>query len=893
MKYIYLILLSINLFSINLSAISPIEIEKYKKLIEKNSKSIKVNNVKEPLKIENNISKSDFQNIEIIESEIIDSSSTIFDYKEKVKKNKTFTSITTKELPRFSQIFFNNKNTRNPILLPDIDSYKIKPGDAITIYLHGQTNTSYDVNVNGNGNLYIGEMGNIKVVGLSLKEMKSIIINKMKNAYPNTEIIINMQNYSAISITLSGYVNNPGIYNLSSYSSIKDLIITAKGINSNASVRNIKIRRGNKTIYYDFYKTLLQGEKNDVFLQSGDIVYVPKAKKLITIQNGFSKNAIFELKNENNYKSVLNLAGGLKTTYSRSSIKLIRFQNNKNSIVKTLSLSKLKNLRPKNGDIIEAFKIHENSSKKIFLYGNIINPGEKELPKNLSLKTLLEKEISFYGKQSFFLKNTKFDTATIKRDVDGKESIIFFNINKILNEDEKIQLRRLDEINIFSQDDIKEKAYIYISGKVINKDKKVQFFNGLRIKDLFNITKFKKSITTDKDGKKRKILLNVDRENILVKRRTREGNKEYLLNLYKTPNFLLKAFDEVQFFDYYDNHTKVSAFIYGEIFRSGEYIISKNESLNEMIAKAGGLTKKAYMDNIEIVRYYIENNERKKRVVNISLNDETRITIKEDDEIYIRTIPNYSQKKYITISGQVKFAGRYAIEDGEKLADVLRRAGGFTKNSFLEGSVFKRDSIQKLQEQALAKSLQSLQQKAAYIALSANSAGERSDNKERIFTMVNSLVEEAKKTKPVGRLSIDLNKNLTEFAQSNYNIVLEDGDTLYVPIKNDTITIVGEVLNPSSFVYNEQYSLMDYINKAGGLQDEANEDSIFIIGANGESRKYANGFFTKPTKVRRGSIIIVPKYIQTSSGINILKDIADITYKLAITAASLKTIGGI
>ena len=387
--------------------------------------------------------------------------------------------------------------------------------------------------------------------------------------------------------------------------------------------------------------------------------------------------------------------------------------------------------------------------------------------------------------------------------------------------------------------------------------------------------------------------MNVDEENILVTRRTKSGNKEYLLGLYKNSDFKLKAFDEIKFFDYYDNHAKTSVFIYGEIFRKGEYVINDNETLKELISKAGGITKKAFLDNVEIVRYYVENDERKKKVVNISLNDTTKIKLQAGDEIYIRKIPNWNQKKYITILGQVKFAGRYAIEDGEKLVEVLRRSGGFNKNAFLEGAVFKRKSIQILQEQALAKSLQSLQQKAAYIALSANSAGERSDIKERIFTMVNTLVNEAKKTKPVGRLSLSLDSNLNEFAKSNYNVVLEDGDELYIPIFNDTITIVGEVLNPSSFVYNEKYTVMDYIKRAGGLQDEANEDSIFIIAANGESRKYNNSMFGSSTKIGRGSVIVVPKFIKTSSGINILKDIADITYKLAITAASLKTIGGI
>jgi len=225
---------------------------------------------------------------------------------------------------------------------------------------------------------------------------------------------------------------------------------------------------------------------------------------------------------------------------------------------------------------------------------------------------------------------------------------------------------------------------------------------------------------------------------------------------------------------------------------------------------------------------------------------------------------------------------------------VLKRAGGFTKHAFIEGSVFTREDVKELQIKRLQESLDKLKTKAMQVSAMANEAGEDSKSKENMLNAVTQLEKEAANKKPIGRVSLDLYYDLDRFANSAYNLTLKDKDTLYIPAINDTISIVGEVLNQNTFVYDSKSDAKDYIQKAGGLTELADEDYIYIVKANGQARKIENDYFWGSSNdVFKGDTVVVPLKINTISDIAFAKDVTSILYNIAITAASLKTVGGI
>ncbi|CAA6812868.1 MAG: Unknown protein [uncultured Campylobacterales bacterium] len=793
------------------------------------------------------------------------------------------------KLYRFSESFFKNSNKLEPSNLPTPNKYKLKTKDILKITINGPKYIEYKVQIDKNGNINVPNVGNINIANQTFIDAKNKIKNRLETAYPNIDIFIDVNEFASIQIQISGNVKNPGIYNIPAFSSIKDVLILSNGINNIGSLRNIKLISGDKIHTIDLYKVFGASQANDTLLKNKDKIYIPKADKLISLKGEVSSPAIYELKNSENFRSLFKYASGLSPKANKNKIKLTRYQNNKTRKTYTLSLNQLYSYYPVNGDTIEIYPISVLESMQVLIQGNILRSGSYEIPSDKSLKTLILKS---QKQGNFFLSNLS-DVVSIKRNSLKNNTIEITSLENILNGLEKISLNTNDEVYFFNNLELKENPYIYVKGRVLTAPVKIQFNSNMRIKNLSNIVNFRNEIYLDVDNNECKNLKkNCRRElikndkNVLIKRITNDGIKEYLIDTSTNPYFELKAFDEVEYFDYYQNNKKIQVSIYGEILRSGVYNKVSNMILSDLIELSGGLNKKAYTNKIEIVRYSIINNQREKKVYTLSLNKNLNFKLEDDDEVFIRRIPNYNDKKSVYLSGEIMFPGRYAIENGESLADIIIRAGGYSRNAFLDGAVFTRASIKELQKIELDKSLRELKTKSALIAASPEDIGE---DKSNLMANINNIIEEAKKIEVIGRLSIDLNNEL----DSNYTI-LENNDRLYIPTVNSTVTIVGEVFNPTSFVYKPNLKLQDYLKKAGGLKYSADNKSIYIVKANGEAKKVKNGWFFKdnPT-ISLGEIIVIPKKINIKSKMSIFKDVAEITYKLAVTIASLHTVGAI
>jgi len=336
--------------------------------------------------------------------------------------------------------------------------------------------------------------------------------------------------------------------------------------------------------------------------------------------------------------------------------------------------------------------------------------------------------------------------------------------------------------------------------------------------------------------------------------------------------------------------------ITGEVYLPGSYSIKGSYiTVGRLIKLAGGLTRKALISRCEITKHIIENDTRRAYVENIDLKDaiNSGYKLKYGDEIKIFPISNWSEKKYIVLKGEVKFPGKYAINPGEKLASVIKRAGGFTENSFIEGAVFTRESVKRLQEKQIKESISRLKTKAIALNTSGSSVGEERDAKVRMMASIKELEKKANSLKPIGRISINLYFDLDRFESSPYNITLKDGDSLFVPTMKDTVTVIGQVLNQNTFIYDPSLGASDYLEKAGGLTSTADDDHIYIVKANGEAYRFTNSFFKSNREIFKGDTIVVPMKLDVISNLQFSKDVTDIMYKLAVTTASLKTVGAL
>jgi len=785
------------------------------------------------------------------------------------------------KLLRYSFNFYANKNLIDSSSLPTPSSYILSTGDTITLHIYGDRDKKYELEVNSNGNIELEYIGPVRIAGMSFREAKLNLQNRLKAHYKMSSFNVTISKYSSIQVTLIGDVKHPGIYNLSSFSTAKDLLTVAKGVRESASVREILIKRNSKTIKkLDFYDLLFKGKTfGGTLLRHGDIIVIQNAKKLVSIDGYINNAAIFELNNDENLDKLIKYAGGMKANASKKNIKIERYSNN--SLLETFNISyqKAKNFKMKNGDRVYIYPLSSSASTSINLYGNIIRPGSYRIGVSKDLTEFFKMNLK-EGIKKFFLPQTHFEYGVIKRysKLLNYETVSF-NLSKVISGEEHISLKAQDELYIFSNSDVSSSEYITIKGEVLVKDGKFQYFKGMTIRDALNAA----GINGIVDDKVRVTTINtVDRM-----------PKTVFYSLKDNGNVQLSPYDDVEIYDYYVTHLLQPISIAGEVINPTTVFYEKDMTLQNLFEIAGGITTKAFLNKIEIVRYYVDrDNNRQKKIMNIDLREinKSKYRLEAYDEVTVYKIPQWGEKESIELKGEVRFPGVYTIGNGEKLSSVIKRAGGFTKEAFIDGAIFTRDSIRVNQIEQYNKALAKIKRELAiFNAMPANA--KKAAASAQTSGTLNEVILEAKKYQPIGRVSVQLDANLTEFEDSEFNLVLKGKDTITIPNQIDTVTVFGEVFNPTSFVYSSNKSSDDYIKLASGFSRAADKSSVYVIHADGTSEPVEGGWFSSSIEIKKGDTIVVPIYIKEYDTLEVADTVARILTSFALTAASLTTLG--
>ncbi len=787
----------------------------------------------------------------------------------------------SKKLQRFSSEFFRNKNKISTQSVSTPNNYVIQKGDILTFWIYGSTNEKFELEVNNQGNINIEQIGPVHIGGENFIEVKTLLTNYLSSSYKNSQVVVDIKSLSNAQITVTGFINAPGIYNTEAVSSVKDILIKAQGVNDRGSVRKIYVRRNGQIIAkIDYYHLLSMGlDHGDFILQSGDTIHVTKAYGIISIEGAVNKEALYEIESGESLAHILRFAGGLKANADGYSIEVKRYEKNRRIQRYTLSIAQARRFITRDGDEVFVNSMNSTNERFVKLLGNVAREGKRGISgKNMKLSTLLKRELRGGKLDSLFLENTRFDYAMIKRvQPDLSYKVLNINLQSILDGKSDFTLQNRDEIYIFNRLDTGENPFVTIFGSPLMQSGKFLFNEGMTLIDLIN----QAGVKSPYDKKKVKV----------VQYSTKDMKpKVSIIDIEKNPNFLLKERDEVTLFDFYDTHPLNSAIIAGEVVNPGEHVVSEGMVLSTFIDSAGGLSETAYPKECEIIRYHLENGERKKKIFNIKLEDASKFLVQKHDEINIKRIPYWGERKVVTIMGEVKFPGEYVIHSGEKLDSVIKRAGGFTEEAFLYGAVFSRESIAKMQQRSLRKSLAQLKEQIILTSLK-----EKDINMDSGIKAVESLIKEAETTTLLGRISINLEPELKNFKNSESNLVLKNGDKLVIPSFNDTILVSGEVMSPTAMTHMGN-DINDYIAKSGGLTDVADIDHIYVIHANGEAEKASIGsylFSSNHVDVKKGDVIVVPKKLVFDTNMDIAGNIADIFYKLTLTVASLHTVGAL
>ncbi len=339
----------------------------------------------------------------------------------------------------------------------------------------------------------------------------------------------------------------------------------------------------------------------------------------------------------------------------------------------------------------------------------------------------------------------------------------------------------------------------------------------------------------------------------------------------RAPDITLRKNDVVEIASVQEIFERGDFTIDGQIANPGQYSYVENTTLEDLILRAGGLLEGASRARIDISRRVVDPDAVEQTSViaqtytvslenGIAADGKRGFMLKPYDVVHVRTSPGYEVQKNVLVDGEVLFAGTYALQTrNERLSDVVRRAGGVVEGAYLKGAWLSRklsDSERLARDEAMRVAQQ-------------NTTGEDSISINKI---------ELSDSYNVG---IDLVKAL-EMPGSTYDIILQEGDHLYVPEMQSTVRISGDVMFPNTVVYEPGKNLKHYINQAGGYGDRAKKSKAFVIYMNGTVAKANN-----KTPIEPGCQIMVPSKQKSSTDWSKILSIATSFSSLATMAATI------
>ena len=753
--------------------------------------------------------------------------------KEKTEGSKTKSDIFGLDVFKGNSLltFQSNLNIPTPV------GYILGSGDKLFIDVYGQSEAYYQIEISPEGTIILENFGPIHLSGLTVKNATKRIENRLSKVYlgikgdkKNTFVNVSVGKSRTIKVNIVGEVDVPGSYTLSAFNTVYNALYIAGGITENATLRDIKVYRNNKLISkVDIYKYLTEGDASaDVALENNDLILVKPYTNRVTLKGAVKTKGRFELLKNESLQDLLNYASGFNEEAYTKTIKVKRVSEGEH-IVADINKDQFEIFTPKSGDVFQVDKVLDRYKNRVIVNGAVYRPGVYAITQGLGVKELLAKCEGL--KQDALLTTANI----IRTNKDLSTSYISFNLGYVLSgKDQDILLQKEDVVTVLSKNEIKQDDYVEVAG---------------------------------------------------------------------------------------------------EVNQPGVYNYSKGMKVSDLILKAKGFSKSASETRIEISRKLKNNNTDNSKLSQVivvdlpkefdNLENENNITLNPFDHITVRANPNFYEQEFVYVDGQVNFPGLYSIKSkNERVSDLLERAGGINEFAYTNGATLLRKTEYFKKESKFDK------RETTLLALKENLTTDRgslSESDSGLLKRINSelenlnvlSVEEKKAFNKSANIAISQKNdslqpyllpkeelfnitesiaiNLSEIIKNKNSIsdlLVQSGDTLFVPKKLETVRLRGQLLNTTTLRHQKNKSTKYYINNSGGFKSRADKSKTYVVYPNGQARATKKFlFFNIYPKVVAGSEIIVPEKLTKKStiGAGTLTGIATsvATLVLAITQINL------
>jgi len=772
-------------------------------------------------------------------------------------------------LERFgAEVFRSRTSPWNQLAmdLPVGPDYVVGPGDALSIDLWGGVSQRLDRLVDREGRLSLPEVGSVQVTGRTLGDVQQLIETVLRTQLRGIKADVTISRLRTIRVYVVGDVERPGAYDISSLSTPLNALYQAGGPTSRGSLRVLKHYRGQQLVQLvDVYDLLLHGVRAQMqSLQTGDTILIPPIGPEVTIEGMVRRPAIYELDGENSLAQALELAGGILPSGTLRHLVVERIQAHESRTTLQVDIPDMKNqasvtdalerFQIQDGDRVKISSIVAFANKSVYLDGHVFRPGKYAYTDGMTVTDLIHSYDDLlpepYRKHAEIIR---------LQPPDYTPEVLAFNLEDALaSKAASPVLKPFDTVRIFGRFDFDEPPVITLSGEVRYPGDHVT--NGVTyLRDAIylagNVTE------------------TAELDNAQVFRRTSDGKLKVLsANIGKaltgdaTENILLQPQDRIFIHKNPIRSDPSKVTIKGEVVRPGSYPLGEGMTAADLIHLAGGLKRSANTEQADLTRFNVQESDRVISThIDIALpkamagQPGSDIRLHDGDLLTIGQIAEWNDiGASIAVKGEVLRPGPYGIQQGERLSDVLARAGWFLPDAYPYGAILERQQVRELEQRHRNELISDVEQQEA----SLKGAPEGS-------AQWKSTLQKLQASTPLGRLVIHVSSDVKRWAHTSADIQVQDGDILFIPKRSNFVLVDGAVYNATAITYKPGKSARWYLSQAGGPTARSDKKHIFIIRANGQVAAGKGTMFGSgalDAVLQPGDMIMVPEKPASAGG---------------------------
>lgn len=360
----------------------------------------------------------------------------------------------------------------------------------------------------------------------------------------------------------------------------------------------------------------------------------------------------------------------------------------------------------------------------------------------------------------------------------------------------------------------------------------------------------------------------------------------------------LQPFDTVQVFGRYQiDPPRVS--IFGPVLQPGTYPMSQGMTAADLVRMAGGFRRSAYREEADLSSYVVQDG-RKVLVDHSTVSIQKAldgdkaadVALKPGDVLGIRQITGWNDiGSSITISGEVKFAGTYGVDEGERLSSVLKRAGGFREDAYPEGAVLERAQVRQQEEANRQEMIRRVETSIPTVSSGVSTTTQDQQTLlEEMRQQRQEVLDSLRNHPSTGRLVIKISSDISQWENTSADITVRAGDRLSVPKRPDFVLVSGQVYNPTGISFRPGKDAAWYLRQAGGATRNGDKKQVFILRADGsvvgDEKVTVFGRGVLDVRMHPGDSIIVPEKV--IGGSQVWRDVigtAQIMSSVALTGA--------